>query len=206
MCVQVMRKGRDYCEVVSADPFDGEIIEDCSDSEFDVEHPDNSEAVRLERENMLELYSGDHQQLKLAYEDWGRSHSLLGRRVEHGTALASFVRKEICHLLGVFVVVEGVLLVTVAQTNLLTCESWWVFFYLSFLASVVLLIPLTQRITVYWSLRSRISNLLSGLELPLKFAHTSPFFLVDVGVDINSNSLHFADLKIFEALVFRMVC
>lgn len=155
---------------------------------------------------MLELYSGDHQQLKLAYEDWGRSHSLLGRRVEHGTALASFVRKEICHLLGVFVVVEGVLLVTVAQTNLLTCESWWVFFYLSFLASVVLLIPLTQRITVYWSLRSRISNLLSGLEVPLKFAHTSPFFLVDVGVDINSNSLHFADLKIFEALVFRMVC
>lgn len=44
-----MRKGRDYCEVVSVDLFDGEIIEDCLDLEFDVEYLDNFEVVRLER-------------------------------------------------------------------------------------------------------------------------------------------------------------
>lgn len=53
-------------------------------NEVDVEDPDEDDSLRAQREHMLELYSGDYPDLKLAYEDWERTSSLLQRRVKHG--------------------------------------------------------------------------------------------------------------------------
>jgi hypothetical protein len=64
-------------------------------------------------------------------------------------------------------VVEGVLLATVAQAHLLTCENWWICFSLSLLASGVIVIPLVHRITAYWTVRSRIATLLLAMEARL---------------------------------------
>ena len=135
-----------------------------SDREVDAEDPDDSLAARVQREHMLELYSGDHAELKLAFEDWARTHGQLERRVRRGAAVAGIVWKEVWHLAGVMVVVEGVLLATVAQAHLLTCENWWICFSLSLLASGVIVIPLVHRITAYWTVRSRIATLLLAME------------------------------------------
>ncbi|KAG0582721.1 hypothetical protein KC19_3G080300 [Ceratodon purpureus] len=151
-----MKRG-DYCEVRGLESGTD------SDPEVDAEDPDDS--ARVQREHMLELYSGDHPGLKLAYEDWERTYGLLERRVRRGTAVAGFVRKEVWHLVGVFVVVEGVLLATVTQAQLLTCENWWVCFYLAFLASAVIVIPLVHRITAYWTVCARIRTLVLGMEV-----------------------------------------
>jgi hypothetical protein len=138
-----------------------------SDREVDAEDPDDSLAARVQREHMLELYSGDHPELKLAFEDWARTHGQLERRVRRGAAVAGIVWKEVWHLAGVMVVVEGVLLATVAQAHLLTCENWWICFSLSLLASGVIVIPLVHRITAYWTVRSRIATLLLAMEARL---------------------------------------
>ena len=169
-------RGRNYHELRGLERFDGESSSE-SDPEMDAEDPDDSLAARMQREHMLELYSGDHSELKLAYEDWERTYSLLERRVRRGTSVARFARNEICHLMGVLVVVEGVLLTTIAQAQLLTCENWWICFCLSFLASVAIVIPLVHRITAYWTVRARIGTLLLGMEVGCKFSDAVSFLL-----------------------------
>lgn len=165
-----MEKSRNYHEL-DPDP----------ETDVDVEDPDDSLQARVQREHMLELYSGDYPELKLSFEDWERTSSLLERRVKRGTEVARFARKEICHLAWVFVVVEGVLLATLSQAQLLTCENWWLCFYLSFLASLVLLIPLVQRISTYWSVHARIRSLLLALEVS-SFQKNSKIFQSFPGV------------------------
>lgn len=136
------------------------------EEELDPEDPDEGAGrARVEREHMLELYSGDYPELKLAFEDWERTSRLLKGRVKHGMAVGRLAMREICHLAGVFVVVEGVLLTTLSQAQILTCGSWWISFHLSFLASVMVLIPLVQRVSKYWCARVRIRSLLSALEV-----------------------------------------
>jgi hypothetical protein len=70
----------------------GAMIELCAmrgegsefDCEVDVEDPDDSLAARMQREHMLELYSSDYPELKLAFEDWVHMHGQLERRVRRG--------------------------------------------------------------------------------------------------------------------------
>lgn len=167
-------KSRNYHELSALERVDSD-----SESEVDVEDPDGDDGprARVQREHMLELYSGDHPGLKMAYEDWERTYSLLERRVRRGESVARFARREIWHLVGVLVLMESVLLATVAQSQLLTCESWWICFYLSFLASVVIIVPLVHRITAYWTVRARIGTLLLGMEVSWNFCYPFSFLL-----------------------------
>jgi hypothetical protein len=141
------------------------------DEESDIEDPTEEDDRVHEREHMLALYSGDYPELKLRYEDWERKSSSVQKRLKHGTEVARFAKTEVCHLLWVSVVVEGVLLTTLWQAQLLTCESWWICFYLSFLASLVLFIPLVQRLTTFWSVHARIGSLTLAQQVLSKRIH-----------------------------------
>lgn len=108
--------------------------------------------------NLLELNSGDHPILKIAFDEWEAGFHIFTKRTEVKEAQRGHIRNEIYQLLGFFIVFQGVVYTAVAQATVLRCANWWTSFTLSLLASVATIVAVVQKLYAQWALEETIAN------------------------------------------------
>lgn len=108
--------------------------------------------------NLLELDSGNHPKLKVAFDEWVAEFHLFTKRSEVKEAQRGQIRNEIYQLIGFFIVFQGVVFTAVAQAAVLRCTNWWTSFTLSLLTSVVTISAVVQKLSAQWDLEKTIAN------------------------------------------------
>ena len=81
--------------------------------------------------NLLELNSGNHPKLKIAFQEWEKAFDSSKNQTEMYKAQRGLIRNEIYQLIGFFIVFQGVMFTAVAQASVLRCTNWWAPFTLS---------------------------------------------------------------------------
>ena len=130
--------------------------------------------------NLLELNSGNHPKLKIAFQEWEAGFHMFTKRSEVKEAQRGHIRNEIYQLIGFFIVFQGVVYTAVAQAAVLRCTNWWTSFTLSLLASVVTIVAVVQKLSAQWDLTKTIANEKLSIKVntfllahaTLQYAHT----------------------------------
>ena len=108
--------------------------------------------------NLLELNSGKHPKLQIAFQEWEAGFHMFTKRSEVKEAQRGHILNEIYQLIGFFIVFQGVVFTAVAQAAVLRCTNWWTSFTLSLLASVVTIGAVVQKLFAQWALEETIAN------------------------------------------------